>query len=208
MQYTIKQLADTAGISVRTLHYYDEIGLLSPEYRTESGYRYYGEESALKLQQILFFRELGFSLEEIKKIITNPDFDIRQALVSHRELLQKRAAKIQELLLTIEKTMKKLKGETTMSIKDYYQGFSDAQIEEYRQEVKQRWGERTLAESESKALGMGKEKFAALQLEGAKIFQAIADNMSKGHDSPEIQELVGKWRQWLENYHHYSIEAV
>jgi len=208
MGYTIKQFASIAGVSVRTLHYYDQIGLLKPEFRGANGYRQYGDESILVLQQIMFFRELDFSLEEIKRVITQPDFNRTQALESQRILLRKKAARIRKLLLTIDKTIRQLKGETKMNIEEYYQGFSDDQIKQYREEVKQRWGEKALENSESRVISMGKEKFAALQADADKIYQAIADNIPNGYDSSEVQILVAAWRQWLENFHHYSDEAV
>ena len=156
----------------------------------------------------MFFRELGFNLDEIKNIISRPDFDILEALQSHKALLMKKVERINERLATIDKTIKELKGEVKMQIKEYYQGFSDEQIEKYRQEVRRRWGEKTLRESEERVINMGKEKFAELQAEGGEIFQNISDNMSKGHDSDFIQAQVSRWRSWLENFHHYSDEAV
>lgn len=208
MVYTVKKLAELAGISVRTLHYYDDVGLLKPKFRSANGYRQYGEEAVVRLQQIMFFRELDFSLDEIGKIISQPDFDVLEALQSHKVLLSKRAERINELLTTVDKTIKKLKGETSMEIGEYYQGFSEEQIEKYREEVRQRWGEKTLKDSEERVMKMGKEQFATLQAEGGKIFQAISDNMSKGYDSKVVQAQVAKWRQWLENFHHYSDDAV
>ncbi len=208
MFYTVKKLADLAGVSVRTLHYYDEVGLLKPQSRSISGYRCYGEEAVVRLQQIMFFRELGFSLEEIKNIVSRPDFDVLEALQSHQTLLTKKAERINELLATVEKSIKELKGKIRMQIKEYYQGFSDEQIEKYREEVRRRWGAKTLQDSEARVIKMGREKFATLQAEGGKIFQTISDNMSKGYDSDLIQAQVANWRQWLENFHHYSGEAV
>lgn len=193
---------------MRTLHYYDEIGLLKPRTRSESGYRYYGEEAIVRLQQIMFFRELGFSLDDIGQIISKPDFDVVEALQSHRTLLMKKAERIDELLSTVDKTIKKLKGDVKMKIKEYYRGFSDEQIEKYRREVRDRWGEKTLEESEKHVIKMGKEKFASLQAEGEKIFQTIADNMAAGHNSDVIQAQIAKWRDWLENFHHYTDDAV
>jgi DNA-binding transcriptional MerR regulator len=206
--YTIKKLAEFAGVSVRTLHYYDEIGLLKPEYRRSNGYRYYGDKAIARLQQIMFFRELGFGLEEIKKIMSRPDFNMVEALEGHRALLTKQAERLSELLKTVDLTIKKMKGEAEMTIKEYYQGFSDEQIEKYRQEVKERWGEDALKDSEARVMKMGKEKFAAIQAEGGVIFRTIADNMAKGYDSPFIQKQVALWHQWLENFSHYSDEAV
>lgn len=208
MFYTVKKLADIAGLSVRTLHYYDELGLLKPKSRTASGYRYYDEEAVVRLQQIMFFRELGFGLEEIKNILADPAFDVIEALQSQKTLLSKKAERIGELIDTIDKTIKNLKGEIDMPIKEYYEGFSDEQIEKYRREVRERWGEKTLKDSEERVMNMGKEKFKALQNEGGVIFKAISENMSKGYDSKEVQELVAKWRNWLENFSHYSDEAV
>jgi MerR family transcriptional regulator, thiopeptide resistance regulator len=208
MIYTIKNLAELAGISVRTLHYYDELGLLKPESRGVNGYRQYGDEAAVCLQQIMFFRELGFSLDEIKKILSQPGFDVLQALQSHRVLLSKRRERIDELLDTVDRTIGKIKGEKIMDIKEYYKGFSEEQIEQYRDEVRRRWGKKTLNDSEERVIKMGREKFTALQAEGGKIFQTIRDNMGSGYDSDVVQKQVGYWRNWLENFHHYSDEAV
>ena len=206
--YTIKKLADIAGISVRTLHYYDEIGLLKPQYRHDNGYRYYGVEEVMLLQQIMFFRELGFSLDEIRTIISSPDFDVSEALEQHRDLLLKKDERLRELINTVERTMSKKGKRSTLKIKEFYQGFSNEQIEKYREEVRSRWGSKTLEESEKKVIDMGQEKFIALQAEGGKIFKTIMENMSEGYDGKFIQELIAEWRKWLENFHHYSEEEI
>jgi MerR family transcriptional regulator, thiopeptide resistance regulator len=206
--YTVKQLAALAGVSVRTLHYYDQFGLLEPEFRTANGYRHYGESAVVRLQQIMFFRELDFSLEEIKSIMSRPGFNELEALEQHRVLLQKQKERLEGLLQTVDRTVQKLKGDTNMSIKDYYEGFSDEQIEKYRAEVTKRWGGDTLRESEARIVRLGKDRFAALQEKGGKIFQDIADNMDKGPGSPAVQEQVKKWRRWLEYFHHYEDEAA
>ena len=105
-------------------------------------------------------------------------------------------------------TLRQLQGEMEMDIKDCYEGLSDDQVEEYRKEVRERWGEETLKNSEARVTNMGKERFAELQAEGGAIFRAIAGNMPQGFDSPEVQAQVAKWRQWLEHFHSYSDEAV
>ena len=114
--YTVKQLASLAGVSVRTLHYYDKLGLLKPRYRQENGYRYYDDDSIIRLQQIMFFRELGFSLDKIGKIISLPDFDVLEALKSQRDLLVKKSERLEELISTVDKTIKRLKGEDKMQL--------------------------------------------------------------------------------------------
>ena len=206
--FTIKKLAEVAGVSIRTLHYYDEVGLLKPKFRKENGYRFYNEESAMILQQIMFFRELGFSLDEIKMIISRPDFNIPEALKAHKRILVKKDERLRELINTVERTIRKMNKKSKMGIKEYYRGFSEDQIEKYRDEVRHRWGERVLIDSEKRVIGMGQEKFMALQAEGGKIFKTVMENMSEGYDSKLIQDLIVEWRQWLENFHHYSEEEV
>jgi len=208
LTYTVRQLAQLAGVSVRTLHYYDQVGLLKPGRRTANGYRVYTEKAVLPLQQIMFYRELGFSLEEIRDIMKGPDYDVPGALRGHRGLMLKKAERIDELLATVDRTTGQLKGEQSMGIEDYYQGLDEKQIEAYRTEVRERWGEETLRDSEARVMSMGKEGLATAQAEGATIFQAIADNSAKGHDSPEVQEQIAKWRKWLVHFYSYSDEAV
>ena len=103
MNYRIKAVADLVGKSVRTLHYYDRIGLLRPESQTPAGYRLYSDSDLEKLQQVLFFKELGFSLKQTKEIILNPDFDRKRALISHRSLLMEKADRLEKLISSVEK---------------------------------------------------------------------------------------------------------
>src|SRR5919204_3571871 len=105
MAYTVRQVAAMSGVSVRTLHFYDETGLLKPAYVGANGYRFYEEPQLLTLQQILFYRELGFELKQIKRILGRPDFKIAAALESHRKVLRKNLAKTRELIRTIDSTI-------------------------------------------------------------------------------------------------------
>ncbi len=114
--YTVNKLALLAGVSVRTLHYYDELGLLKPRYRQDNGYRYYDDDSIIRLQQIMFFRELGFSLDKIGEIVSLRDFDVLEALKSQRDLLVKKSERLEELISTVDKTIKRLKGEDKMQL--------------------------------------------------------------------------------------------
>ncbi len=114
--YTVKKLASLAGVSVRALHYYDKLGLLRPRYRPENGYRYYDDDSIIRLQQIMFFRELEFSLDEIAKIVSSPDFYIIEALTAQREVLARKSKRLGELISTVDKTIKQLRGEDTMQL--------------------------------------------------------------------------------------------
>ncbi|MDD5605247.1 MAG: MerR family transcriptional regulator [Dehalococcoidales bacterium] len=208
MKLPISKMAHLAGISVRTLHYYDEIGLLKPASVTPAGYRLYSEEEAMTLQQIMFFREIGFSLASIKEIINQPGFDGLKALRDHRAVLLEKIRRTSQLIDTIDKTIKKWEGEIEMEISEYYQGFNDKDIKRYRSEARRRWGDQVVEESEKRVMNMGKSKFEALQEKGNGIFQSIADNMSKGAESEPVQKLVSEWREWLNAFHDYSDEAA
>ena len=112
-----------SGVSVRTLHHFDEVGLLKPACVGANGYRYYGRDELLRLQQILFHRELGFALDEIGKVLDAPDFDRKQALRAHRERLAADARRYRRLVRTIDETLAALEGETSMDEKGIYAGF-------------------------------------------------------------------------------------
>jgi DNA-binding transcriptional MerR regulator/quercetin dioxygenase-like cupin family protein len=126
MAYTVKQVAAMSGVSVRTLHFYDETGLLKPAYLGANGYRFYEEPQLLKLQQILFYRELGFELRQIKQVLGRADFEIAAALQSHRKVLEKNLARTRRLIGTIEKTIKHMKGTRKMKNEEMFAGFSVA----------------------------------------------------------------------------------
>jgi len=137
MAYTVRQVAGFSGISVRTLHFYDELGLLAPAYVSASGYRYYEEPQLLTLQQILFYRELGFELKEIKSILGRADFEKAVALESHRSVLEQNLARMQTLIATIDKTIDHVRGTKTMSSDEMFAGFRVASGEaRFDEEVK------------------------------------------------------------------------
>jgi len=141
MAYTVKQVAGLSGVSVRTLHFYDEVGLLKPAYLSASGYRYYEEPQLLSLQQILFYRELGLELREIKNILVRDDFERANALESHRLLLKEKLARTQILISTINKTLEHVRGTKKMSSKDMFTGFKIASGQARFDEVIQLRGE-------------------------------------------------------------------
>ena len=121
---TVKQLSSLAGVTPRTLHHYDQIGLLKPSRVGDNGYRYYGEESVLRLQQILFYRELGIPLEDIKKIMARRDFDVLGALYSHKDALKRQVTRLNNLIHTVDNTIDYLKGKKEMSNKQLFEAFS------------------------------------------------------------------------------------
>ncbi|MCB1109826.1 MAG: MerR family transcriptional regulator, partial [Chlamydiia bacterium] len=162
MGYTVSQLAKLSGVTVRTLHWYDQMGLLKPTYHGSNGYRYYEEKELLLLQQILFFRELGFELKRIKQILGHSDFDLLAALSSHRQILEKNLARTKKLLKTIDKTIKHLKGKQKMEEKDLYLGFTKKQQAEYEKQLIDRFGQEAkdhIAESKERIKDWTKSDF-------------------------------------------------
>jgi len=124
MAYTVKRVAAMSGVSVRTLHFYDETGLLKPAYHGANSYRFYEEPQLLTLQQILFYRELGFELKRIKEILSQRKFERVGALESHRQVLEKKATRTRTLIETIDKTIGHLKGTKKMKSEELFKGFS------------------------------------------------------------------------------------
>ena len=124
MPYTVKQVAGMSGVSVRTLHFYDETGLLKPARQATNGYRYYEEPQLLRLQQILFYRELGFELKEIRNALDRPEFENVNALQAHREVLEENIERTRALIDTIDNTLRHLKGAATMKNEEMFKGFS------------------------------------------------------------------------------------
>ncbi len=193
MTYTVQQLATLADITTRTLHHYDAIGLLKPVRNAKNGYRQYGEAELLKLQQIMFFRELEFPLEEIKHILADPHFDLTAALADHRKLIEIKKKRMNDLLKTIDKTIKKINKEKTMHDKELYGGFTKEEYEAYSKEAKERWGDTdAFKQSVGKYEKLTKEERAAMQKAGDDLLKEIVANMSSGAESPEVQALIAK----------------
>src|SRR5579871_6423977 len=123
MAYTVRQVAGLSGVSIRTLHFYDEVGLLKPAFVSAGGYRYYEEPQLLTLQQILFYRELGLELKEIQTILGRADCEKARALESHRSVLREQLARTQTLIATINQTIEHIRGTKKMSSAEMFAGF-------------------------------------------------------------------------------------
>lgn len=124
MSYTVKKLAKLSGLSIRTLRFYDTIGLLKSAYYGDNHYRYYEEEQILMLQQILFYRELGFPLNDIQRIISSDDFNKIDALSSHKQILTQNLDRTRKLINTIDQTIEHLRGKITMRDEELFDGFA------------------------------------------------------------------------------------
>ena len=204
MTYTIKQIADLAGVTTRTLRYYDEIGLLSPSDTGDNGYRYYDQASLLQLQQILFFRELDVPLKEIQRILKRPDFDLVTSLEEHRRSLQTRAERLHILIGTVDETIATIQGEWIMSDKDIFEGFDQSQYEE---EVKQRWGDTSqYAESQKKWGSYTEAQKQEIKETMGDIHIRMVGTAGMSPDDPSVQQAVGEFHKFL-NQSFYACDA-
>ncbi|MDF2963574.1 MAG: antibiotic resistance transcriptional regulator, MerR family [Paenibacillus sp.] len=202
----VKEVADLVGISVRTLHHYDEIGLLTPEETTESGYRLYSNDNLELLQQILFFKELGFPLKEIKNIISRPSFDRQEALTLHRKMLLEKSRRLDKMIATIEKTIQHTKGEIQMTNKEKFEGF-DFSHNPYEQEARERWGNEAVDNSNAKIGSMSKDEQQAMSEQMTSIYKKLAALRNNPPESEESQEAIKEWFHFLNNMGNYSLDA-
>jgi DNA-binding transcriptional MerR regulator len=192
--YTVGELAKLAGVSARTLRYYDQAGLLKPERTTDAGYRLYGDEAVSNLTQILFFRELDFSIDEILRLRSRPDYDAREALARQKALLTMRRDRLDRLIALAGRAME---GEVVMDLN----AFDMSEIEEakakYQEEARERWGGTDAwKQSQEKAASYGKADWARISQETKGVFEGFAKLNQAGAaaDSPEAAALVRQWQ--------------
>ena len=214
MYYTIKQLADIAGISARTIRFYDEIDLLKPEKVNLTGYRQYGKEQVETLQQILFFKELGLNLSEISKIIKDPCFDRVAALRNHLHELTKRAKQIDKLIGNVKKTILTEDGKEIMKDKERFEGFKKNLIREneelYGKEIRKKHGDDTVDTSNAKMIGLSQSDYNAMQTISAEILSSLENAVNSRHrpDSSEGKRIALLHKDWLSySWTFYSKEA-
>lgn len=205
MAYTVKQVAAMSGVSVRALHFYDEVGLLKPAYVGANGYRFYEEPQLLALQQILFYRELGFELKQIERILNRADFEKIAALESHRKVLRKSAARTRQLIVTIDKTIEHLKGKTKMKSHEMFAGFDPEQQARHEQYLVERYGDgmkTSIAQSKAKVKNWTKERWQ----KSGEAFNAICQDLVSAMkrdlspDSPEAQAIIRRHYDWLKQF--------
>ena len=202
-KYSVKQVSVLSGVTVRALHYYDHIGLLKPAMRSEKKYRYYDEQDLLRLQQIMFYREMDFSLEDIRDILDDPDFDTREALHDHRERLIQKQQNMAILIQTVTRTLESLEGDHHMTLKDkdIYEGFDQEKIDRWNKEVDEKYDPEKVTESRRNVGKMSKGQFKDVQKEGDRVTLAISELMDTGSTSPGVQALIKEHHAWIETFY-------
>jgi len=201
-RYTVNDMARLSGVSVRALHHYDRIGLLKPAFLGANGYRYYGRDELLRLQQILFHRELGLALDQIGRLLDDPGFDRIAALAAHREKLSGERERFRHLIATIDRTIAQLNGEQQMSDKDLYHGFSAQKQAEWEKEIVDRFGDagaEKVAESKANLGRMSAAEMEEGKREMEAINMALAAAMAAGDavEAPRVQALIARHYAWV-----------
>jgi DNA-binding transcriptional MerR regulator len=213
MEYTVKKLAQLAGVSARTLRYYDEIGILKPARVSEAGYRIYEEAQVNRLQQIMFYRELGFPLETIRNILQSPDFDELEALKQHRAQLLDEQERISALIHNVNRTIAMKEGKETMTDMEKFEGFKKQLVanneQAYGEEIREKYGDDAVEKANQKVLNMTKEEHEALETLTAEVKQTLAAAFQTGDPGSALaQQAAELHKQWLTFYwSDYSKEA-
>lgn len=205
MEYSINKLSKMAGVSTRTLRYYDEIGLLTPQRVTESGYRVYGELQVDALQQILFYRALGVELLKIKEFLYADDFDKTKSLESHLIALLEKRAQLDALIQNASRTISAMKGETTMTDKEKFEGFKQKMLEEnerkYGTELEEKYGRDRIDASNARIKEMTFERYSEAEQLEAEIETALTVALQDGNPAGELaQKVCALHEKWLRVY--------
>lgn len=202
MEYTVHQLAELSGVSGRTLRYYDQIGLLPPARINASGYRIYGEQEVDRLQQILFYRELEVSLDDIRKILEHPDFDPVAALKAHYSKLTQKRDHLEQLLHTVKLTIESKEGGIKMQDQAKFEGLKAERIREnetkFGAEIREKYGDREINDSYAKLRGMSEQDYNQMQALEDEIISSLKKAcVTNNPTSEKAEQLVQKHKQWL-----------
>lgn len=202
MEYTVKELAELSGVSGRALRYYDSIDLLKPKRIASNGYRIYGSEQVDQLQQILFYRAMELPLEEIRRLVSAPDFDRCSALKAHLEELLEKRKQLDGLILAVTKTIRAMEGGYPMKDQEKFEGLKQQSLAEnrakYGAELEEKYGAEQIAASEQKVANMSREQWSAQKAEEQEIARLLNEAMKNGDPTCELaQKACDLHRQWL-----------
>lgn len=205
MEYTVQKLAQLAGVSPRTLRYYHEIGILKPARINSSGYRIYGQQEVDRLQQILFYRELGVDLESIGQLLDSPSFDELKALQDHREKLLEKRRELEVLLTNINNTIAAKEGRIKMKDQEKFAGFKKELLADnerlYGKEIREKYGQEAVTKSNTKLKNMTQKEYEQITALEEKIIKTIHKAMDIGDPASEIaQKAADLHRQWISFY--------
>ncbi|MGE5379895.1 MAG: MerR family transcriptional regulator [Methylocystaceae bacterium] len=213
MEYTIQKLGRMAGVSTRTLRYYDEVGLLKPARINSSGYRIYGLAEVDRLQQILFYRELGMGLENISELISSPSFDEVKALKEHRQQLLDKRAQLDLLLINVDKSIALKEGRIIMTDQEKFEGFKQKLIDDnearYGKEVREKYGDQAADQANARIKSMSPSQYDEVNRLGQEVLETLYKAVDTGDPAGDLaQKAADLHRQWLTFFwNKYSKEA-
>lgn len=203
---TVNEVAKLTGITVRALHYYDEINLLKPSDNSKARYRLYSDEDVETLQQIMFLKEIGFELKQIKDIIHNPQFDKRRALENHKEILILKKKRIEELIKLVDS---KLEGDSNLSFSEFDESSIISKQKEYHEEVLKRWKNTQAYKEFEEKQSKRNNEFPDIDKKAREIFGEIAEFMELPPSCKKVQELISLWQEYItENYFNCTNEML
>jgi len=211
MAYTVKKLSELSGVTIRTLHFYEELGILKPAYHGSNGYRYYEEKELLQLQQILFFKELGFTLKQIQKVLGRSDFDQLAALHSHRKSISLEWEKLGQLIKTIDKTINHLQGKKKMKDQEIFDGFTLGIVKRAK-EGESYFVAEALVLASIKNINVEKREqsyYDNLTKKAHAIFKEVVDCIESGCDaaSEKVQRIIKKHHTFTKEHHDATKEV-
>lgn len=201
--YRVKEVAEMTSVTIRTLHYYDAIGLLVPSGRSEAGYRLYSVDDIERLHQILLWRELGFPLEKIRQILDDPGFDRKSALLAQRGELVERGRRVEAMVGSIDRALESYEGEEDMEARELSELFEGFDPTEYEDEVRERWGDtEAYKESARRTKRYTKQDWKRIKHEGDDILDALAQKMREGAkaNDDDVVALAEKHRLHIDRW--------
>ena len=205
MSHTVGEVARLAGVTVRTLHHYDRIGLVRPGARTSAGYRTYDAHDLDRLQQVLLYRELGFPLEEVATLLDDPEADPAEHLRRQHRLLRERLERTQAMVAAVEKEMEARQMGISLTPEERFEVFGDWLPEEYAEEAEQRWGDtEAWAQSQRRTATYSKDDWVRIKAEGSEVEQRMVAAMTEGvpADSEPAMDLAEEFRQQISRYYY------
>lgn len=209
MTYTVSQLAKLAGVTPRTLRHYDAVGLLQPSSRGKNGYRYYTQNDLLRLQQILFYRELDFSLEDIEKVLNSPSYSVLESLSKQKRMLQLKQSRLRTLIKTIDQTIKHMNDQTPIEGEDYYKGLNKEEIELYKEEAKARWGDsQVYKQSAQRVREFSKDDWKEIHAANEQVLQSLVELLHEkvSADDERVQEQIAKHFEGINKFYDCTLD--
>jgi len=205
MKYSISQVSKIAGISIRTLHYYDQQNLLVPLRDSENGYREYTDQHMIVLQQILIYRQMDFSIAQIKQVLNQDEQTLFESLKLQKQTLKNKAIELDSLIKKVEISMNKLDKQRIDKI--LYEGIDLQKAEDWEVQARQNYSSESVDQSYKRLGKLSQEQLERIKVKGEEIAHNLAENLDQKIDSDIIQSIVKQHHAWVENFYDATFEV-